>query len=357
MADKEDAILAELVIEKYAEAKGLDVKEVKKKWLPFLQGEKEKDAFTEGLLNACTILGQIKEVGKGLDPQTQGILNKLSTIAVERAITGKTGKTEDEDEKLFKMVRRLKVLDHAFIDDDKLTAEIAEKVKREVSEPLAEALTGLRTTLENIAERVTTEPEVAENSEFAELHQTMENINTTLAHLTDKIDKGGGSQGDIETDIESMIARVNDATQKSRGFLEKQGFKIVAEDAPATLDEAQKIVESHGYTLQDKRVSREEALKMADAAAEAERKKHDDGLELKLEEKKIEAAKEVVGVAIDKVMAPFSYFLEQYLGTVFEGEVPVPGENPGTQETPAPAPAKKRDKPKPRVKAKRAGKR
>lgn len=358
MPETANALLAEMAIEKYAEAKGLDVKEVKKKWLPILQAEKEKDPFTESLIDACSILGQIKEVGKGLDPETQAILGKLSTVAVTRALNPEQGGEKDEDEKFLKMVRRIKFMDHAFTDPDEVTKKIAEKVSQEVAAPLAEALTGLKDTLEKITEKASTEPETyAGNPEFAELSQTMENVNTTLAHLADKIDKGGGSKGDIETDVESMVARVEDATQKSRSFLEKQGFKVVVEDAPATLEEAQKIVESHGFTLQDTRITRKDAEKMAEDAREAERKKHDDDLELRLEEKKIEAAKEITATAIDRVMQPFSYFLEQYLSTAIP-EVPNPDVNAPAQPPPAKPPPtpKSATKPKAQVKAKSARK-
>lgn len=357
MVNTEEALLAELAIEKYAEAKGLDVKTVKQKWLPILQAEKEKkDPFTESLINACSLLGQIKEVGKDLDPATKSMLSELSGVAVTRAIKGETGKSSGGDESFLKMVRRIKLMDHAFTDQDKVTEKIAERVSKEVAAPLAEALTGLKDTLEKITPNVLNDAEeYAGNPEFTELQQTMENVNTTLTQLADKLDKGGVTQGDIDTDVESMIMRVADATEKSKGFLEKQGFKIVVEDAPATLDEARKIVEARGYTLQDKRVTREEAKKMAEEAAEQERSKHDDELELKLEAKKIEAAKEITATAIDNIMKPLTYFLEKYLGTVFEGETPVPGANP-TQQNPPATPPKSRVKAKVKTKS-AAGKR
>ncbi len=351
MPDTADALLAEMAIEKYAEAKGLDVKEVKKKWLPILQAEKTKDPFTESLIDACSILGQIKEVGKGLDPETQMMLGKLSSVAVTRALNPEQGGEKDEDEKLYGVIRRLKILDHAFTDPDEVYEKIAEKVSQEVSTPLAQALEGLRETLAKITPEVKAEPEIVRNPELVDLSQTLENINTTMVHLAERIEKGA-PKGEIETDVESMVARVEDATQKSRSFLEKQGFKIVVEDAPATLEEAQKIVESHGYTLQDQRVSRDEAQKMADAAAEAERKKHDNDLELRLEEKKIEAAKEITATAIDKVMEPFSYFLRQYLGTAMGEEVSIPDVNTPAQPPQAKTPATSKPAAKPKAKVK-----
>jgi len=346
LSNSEDMMLAELAIEKYAEAKGLDVKEVKKKWLPILQAEKEKDPFTESLLNACTILGQIKEVGKGLDPATQEMLGQLSSVAVRHALNPQTGGPPDADEKLINTIKRIKLLDRAFVDDDKLTEAIATKISQEVAAPLAEALRDLKPVLEKVTEKATAEPEAyAENSEFAELSRTMENINTTLVKLAEKIEQGPVSKTEAETDVENMITQINNATQKSKGFLQKQGYTIVAEGTPATLDEAKKIVEAQGFALQDKRVTRDEAERMAKEAAEAERKKHEDELELKLEERKIAAAEKVVGTAIDKVMEPFKYFLERYLNTTV-GELPNPEApptttNPPVAQAPTPPPPKK----------------
>lgn len=338
MTDPEDALLAELAIEKYAEAKGLDVKAVKQKWLPILQAEKEKDPFTESLVNACSILGQIKEVGKGLDPATQQMLAKLSSVAINRALDPEAKEDDDSDEKLVKTIRRIKLLDQAFTDPNEVYEAIAEKVSQEVSAPLAQALKGLQETLEKIGPKVRAEPEVAKNPEFEELRQTMENINTTLVRFAEKIDKGEPPSGAVETDVETMMNQISTATERAKGFLGKQGYTIVAEGTPATLDEAKKIVEAQGYTLQDQRVSRDEAERMAKEATEAEHKKHEDDLELKLEERKIAAAEKVVGTAIDKVMEPFKYFLERYLNTAV-GELPNPEATPTTTNPPvAPAP-------------------
>jgi len=353
-----DALLAEMAIEKYAEAKGLDVKEVKKKWLPILQAEKQKDPFTESLIDACSILGQIKEVGKGLDPETQMMLSKLSSVAVTRALNPEQGGEKDEDEQLVRVIRRIKLMDHAFTDPDKVTEQIAAKVSQEVAAPFAEALQGLNVVLEKLAEKTGSNPEAyAGNTEFAELSRTMENINVRLEELSKQIQNDGVGKAEAETDVETMIEQINNATTRSKGFLEKQGFKIVAGEAPATFDEAKKIVEGRGFQLQDQRVTRAEAEKMAEDAREAERKKHDDDLELRLEEKKIEAAKEITATAIDKVMQPFSYFLEKYLSTAIP-EVP----NPDVNAPPQPPPAKPPPTPKSatkstaKVKAKSAGK-
>jgi len=364
LTSKEDLLLAELAIEKYAEAKGLDVKEVKARWMPILEAEPEKDSFTKGLLSACAVLGQIKDVSKGLDPATQKMLGELSSVAVQRALNPNEREPENGDEALVKTIRRLKMLDHAFTDEDALTEKIAKTVSQEVATPLAQALTGLQETLKEIAPKVQAEPEVAQSPEFEELRQTMENINTTLVKLAEKIDKGTASQPEIATDVEAMVERISVATEKSKDFLSKQGFKVVAEEAPATFDEAKKIVEGRGFTLQDQRVERAEAERMAREAAEAERRKHEDDLELKLEERKIAAAEKVVGTAIDKVMEPFKYFLERYLNTAV-GELPVPEANPAPSPAPTPPPTPKMETPppqpepvlpKPKVMAKRARK-
>lgn len=340
MTSQEDMLLAEMAIEKYAEAKGLDVNEVKKKWLPILQAEKEKDPFTESLINACSVLGQIKEVGKGLDPATQEMLSKLSSLAIQHALNPQQ-QPPDEDEKLVKIIRRLKILDHAFTDEDKLTEEIAEKVSQEVAQPLAQALSGLNETLEKIAEKTEESPEdYAGNTELAELSQAVEKINERLDMLSEKLEKGPITTSEAETDVEAMIQQIRDATEKSKAFLEKQGFKISVSDAPATLEEAKKLVEEHGYRVLDSRISREEAERMAKEAEEKAKREIDEQLQLKLEEKKIEAAKEVTATAIDRIMQPLQYFLEKYLSTAI-GEIPKP-------ETPAPNPARQPAKPQPK---------
>lgn len=323
MSNQADAYLVELTLEKYAAARGLNVEEVKKKWAPALNSTPKKDALTQKLASACSTLASIKEVGKGLDPNTQKVLSELSTLVVTRALDKSEEESPDEDAKLLSLIRRVKVLDHAFEDPDKVSQDIAEKVSKEISGSLAEALTSLQETLETIAPKVRAEPEAARSPEFLELQQTLENVNTTLVKLADKISNDGAPRGEVETDVETMMSQISTATERAKGFLVKQGYTIAAEGTPATLDEAKKIVEAQGFTLQDQRVSRVDAERMAKEAAETEHKKHEDDLELKLEERKIEAAEKVVGTAIDKVMEPFKYFLEKYLDTAV-GEVPIP---------------------------------
>jgi len=316
----EDQLLAEMAIEKYAEAKGLDVKAVKEKWLPILQADKEKDPFTKNLLNACSILGQIKEVGKGLDSVTQDMLSQLSSVAVQHALNPQEGKVPDEDEKLVRLIRRLKVLDNAFTDPDEAADKIAVAVSKEIGEPLAEALKGLNAVLEKLATKAEEAPQVlAVNPELAALSKSMEDINSRLEEMGKKIESGGAGKGEVEDNVESMMAQISNATEKAQAFLVKQGYTIVAEGTPATFEDAKLIVEERGFKLQDQRVTRADAEKMAKDATEAEHKKHADDLELKLEEKKIEAAEKIVGSAIEQVMKPFQYFLQQYLDVAMGG--------------------------------------
>jgi Mn-dependent DtxR family transcriptional regulator len=331
-----------MAIEKYAEAKGLDVKEVKAKWLPILQAEKEKDPFTESLVNACTILGQIKEISKGLDPTTQEMLGRLSSVVVNRALDPQAKESDDDgDEKVIRSVRRLKILDRAFADPDKETEEIARRVSEEVSAPIAEALAALQETLERIAPKIKAEPEAARSPEFAALQQTMENLNTTLVKLEENRKNDGAPSSDGKLSAETMMEQLGDATEKAKNFLGKQGYKFVAEGSPATLDEAKKMVEDSGFTLQDQRVSRDEAKRMAEDATTAERKKYETDLELKLEERKIAAAEKVVGAAIDKVMEPIKYFMEKYLDTAVNPETSPPAAKPPAAPASVPIPPKK----------------
>jgi hypothetical protein len=325
MSSNQDLLLAELAIEKYAEAKGLDVEAVKKKWLPILQATKEKDPFTKSLTEACSVLGQIKEVSKGLDPETREIMSKLSTVAVTRALNPEEKSSGDEDEPLIRTIRRIKALDSAFTNPEEATQAIAERVSTEVAAPLAAAIDKLNATLEtvNASARLAPPESMANNPELASLSKSVEAINSKLESLAAEV-KAGKPAAAIEEDVESMVERINSATEKSKNFLEQRGYKVAPGESPASFDEARKLVEGHGYTLQDQRVTRDEAKKMAEEAAEAERKKHDVDMELRLEEKKIEAAKEVTQAAIDQVMKPFQYFLERYLGATIGTEAPVP---------------------------------
>jgi hypothetical protein len=337
MSSNTDLLLAEMAIEKYAEAKGLDVETVKKKWLPILQATKEKDPFTKSLTEACAVLGQIKEVSKGLDPETREILGKLSTVAVTKALNPEKESEGDVDEPLIRTIQRIKMLDNAFTDQEKVTEAIAAKVSAEVAAPLATAIDKLNETLEtvNTAARTAPPEAMANNPELVALSKAVDGINSKLESLTEEV-KAGKPAGEVEDDVERMVERINAATEKSKSFLENRGFKITPGESPASFDEARKLVESSGYTLQDQRVTRDEAKKMAEQAAEAERKKHDVDMELKLEEKKIEAAKEVTKAAIDQVMKPFAYFIERFLNTnVTPENVPVP---PGAGTPPATTP-------------------
>lgn len=333
MPNQEEMLLAELAIEKYADAKGLDVKTVKAKWLPILQATKDKDPFTESLTNACAVLGQIKDISKGLDPETQTMLGKLATVAVTRTMDGKDKEDDTGDEALINTIKRLKILDHAFEDEGKLVEEVAAKVNEQVAQPLSEALGKLNITLEKVSEKVSGQPEQYQgDSDVAELSRTMENINSKLAELAEKVERGPVSKEEVSDDVDKMVDRLNEATEKSKEFLEKRGFKIVTGETPASLEEAKKLVEASGYTLQDRRITREDAEKLAQERVEGERKKHNDEMELKLEEKKIDAAKEIVGTAIDKVMEPFKYFIDRYLqGALGETQLPPAPVPPGTQ--------------------------
>jgi F0F1-type ATP synthase membrane subunit b/b' len=340
MSSKEDLLLAELAIEKYAEAKNLDVKTVKEKWLPILQASKEKDPFTKSLTEACAVLGQIKEVSKGLDPETREMLGKLSTVAVTRALNKEEESSDDEDKSLIRTIKHIKILDKAFQDQDQVTEEIAARVSEEVAAPLASAIDKLNATLEKVNESARTAPPetVVNNPELATLSKTVDAINTKLESLAQEV-KAGAPAADVEDDVEKMVERIDAATERSKNFLAKQGFKVSPGESPTTLDEAKKIVVSSGYELRDQRVTREDAENQAKEAVEAERKKHETDLELKLEEKKIEAAKEVVKAAVDEVMKPFTYFIEKWLNTSVPGEasVPVPPGSPPAQAASTPA--------------------
>jgi hypothetical protein len=124
---------AEIVIEKYAESKGIDKEEAKKKLLPIIQKEKKSfDIESQRLLATCNVLGKIREIGKDADQSTKSILGNLALGVVSKAMANKDGDPVEEGiSEAAKHVAKLKFIDGAFGGDamkqlDEFRKELAE---------------------------------------------------------------------------------------------------------------------------------------------------------------------------------------------------------------------------------------
>jgi len=342
--------LAELIIERYARAKGLDVDEAKKKLKPVLKSEEKPDKLTEGLLKACDTLGRIKEVGEGAGEETRDMLSKLATAVVSRALSGGS-ETDAVDEGIgeaSKYIAKLKMIDKAFEGNETKSGElkelkehidkiIGEEAKRkELKEYIDEKIGALQASIEGLkglaGEGEGEEelpPEVLEKVEG--LSEALESIKGDLEELKktkEKLNAGEITKAEARESLDEAIERIGKAEEQAKEFLAKRGYKVATEGVPVTLEEARKMVQEYGFEVKDTRISKEEVERMLAEQQKKWQQEHDLTLETRLEEKKIEAAENVVSKAIEQVMQPFQYFLKKW----FEGSL----EERVASETPPP---------------------
>jgi len=342
--------LAELIIERYARAKGLDVDEAKKKLKPVLKSEEKPDKLTEGLLKACDTLGRIKEVGEGAGEETRDMLSKLATAVVSRALSGGS-ETDAVDEGIgeaSKYIAKLKMIDKAFEGNETKSGELkelkeyidkilGEEAKRkELKEYIDEKIGALQASIEGLKGLASEgegeeelPPEVLEKVEG--LSEALESIKGDLEELKktkERLNAGEITKAEARESLDEALERIGKAEEQAKEFLAKRGYKVASEEIPVTLEEAKKLVQEYGFEVKDTRISKEEVERMLAEQQKKWQEEHDLALETRLEEKKIEAAENVVSKAIEQVMQPFQYFLKKW----FEGSI----EERAASETPAP---------------------
>jgi len=343
--------LAELIIEKYARAKGLDVDEAKKKLKPVLKSEEKPDKLTEGLLKACDTLGRIKEVGEGAGEETRDMLSKLATAVVSRALSGGGSEGDAVDEGIgeaSKYIAKIKMIDKAFEGEEAKRGElkelkeyidkiIGEEAKRkELKEYIDEKIGALQASIEGLKGLASEgegeeelPPEMLEKAEG--LSEALESIKEDLEELKrtkEKLNAGQITKAEARESLDEAIERISKAEEQAKEFLAKRGYKVASEGIPVTLEEARKLVQEYGFEVKDTRISKEEVERMLAEQQKKWQEEHDLALETRLEEKKIEAAENVVSKAIEQVMQPFQYFLKKW----FEGSL----EERVASETPPP---------------------
>jgi len=343
--------LAELIIERYARAKGLDLEDAKKKLKPVLKSEEKPDKLTEGLLRACDTLGRIKEVGEGAGDETRDMLSKLATAVVSRALSGGGSEGDAVDEGIgeaSKYIAKIKMIDKAFGEEEAKKGELKElreyidkalgedAKRKELKEYIDGKIGALQASIEGLKELAgkgegeeELPPEVLEKIEG--LSGALESIKGDLEELKktkEKLNAGEISKAEARESLDEAIERIGKAEEQAKGFLAKRGYRVASEGIPVTLEEAKKLVQEYGFEVKDTRISKEEVERMFAQERKKWQEEHDMALETRLEEKKIEAAENVVSKAIEQVMQPFQYFLKKW----FEGSI----EERVVSETPAP---------------------
>jgi len=289
---EEDA-LAEIVVEKYAQAKGLDVEEAKKKYLPILKAkDKSKfDKVSESLMKACSVLGAIKEAGEGAGEPTRDMLSALATSLVSTAITGGAeGDPVDEGVKdSVRYIAKLKAIEQAFGSSD------VEALKKEIAD-LKDMITNQK--------------------KAEELQEVIAQMQMLIQPLQERLEKlEAGNKGGEKPDPDELFKEIGEITEKAKTWLQKAGYQV---EMPKAL-------------------TKEAVQEMLKAERKKWEEEHNLEKETKLEETKINAAVKVIEKAIDRVMTPFEPIIREAVENAIMRRVQT--QQPQTPQTPgAPQP-------------------
>jgi DNA repair exonuclease SbcCD ATPase subunit len=220
--------IAELVVERYAESKGIDKEEAKKKLMPVLAAktESEFDRRVARLSTVIEMLDRLHEISKNSPEESQKQLSSMATALVGTALTDNSDPIEEAMRDVMKYVAKIKVIDKAFSDSEE-----------KVSSKLLEEIQALKTKLENLEK----EKEDKEKQMFLEklesLSKKIEEIETALKTpvVVENTEKK-------EKTIDTLIEEYSRITEEARKWLERTGHKVEL-DRGLTREEVEKLLE------------------------------------------------------------------------------------------------------------------
>jgi hypothetical protein len=325
---------AEIVIEKYAEGKGIDKEEAKKKLLPVLQEKKKSfDAESQRLLVACDVLGKVREIGKDADQATKDILGKLTLGVVSKAIADKGEDSDPVEEGISeaaKHVAKLKFIDGAFGGDamkqlEEFRKELAElkntvineKKSKELEELTAkfeEAVKPFEERLALIEQKITGEPQKPQGTEdlLEQVNAITDQSKKWLMHAGYRVEPDKGMS---KEEVQKMIE------EAQKGALEK-----------LPPDELKKRLESAGYKILGGPITWEQAEAMYKEA-------YTKGQESALDDKRIDATSNLIQQSLREVIGLFKPAVQAWLQGELEkgGKLPSSGPSPSEQSSPSEA--------------------
>lgn len=300
---KVDRNVAELIIEKYAEEKGISKEEARKKYLPILIGEETEGKYSDvakKLLSVAEILSSVKDVAKDADPATKSILTGLGSSLVTNTLSKGDEETVEAMKPVIRMVAQLKAIEAAFSGGSKDV------------DALKDELGKLRDELEKYRKKEDEErvKKMLDES-LRERDEAINELKDTINVLMGKLEKI--TNPPKPEDEEALLKKVESVKSKSMNLLKDMGYEV----KPTTLtreeveeliknqvtnlppDQLKEILEKHGYKVVGGPIPYDEALKMVE---EARNKAYDEALE----DKRVEAVKDIIKDSVSQLIQLFA---------------------------------------------------
>jgi uncharacterized protein YqgV (UPF0045/DUF77 family) len=276
--------LAELVVEKYAEARGEDPAKARERLLPVLTARRPSrlDRAAEALASLADLLGKVREAGKDMPDQVKTPLTTLAAAAVGAALGAEDEDPVEEGVKgAAKYIAQVKAIDRAFGPDEeartlraeiaelrKMVAELQEARRKEEAQKLVEEIQGLIKPLEERlaaleearkgGEQPPPQPPSAEDI-IAQVNKVKGEAEKLLTGMGYRVEPGGVTKEEVQRMIEAAreeaLSKLPPEELKKR--LEAMGYRV--EGGPITWDQVQRMVEearkrAYEEALEDKRI-------------------------------------------------------------------------------------------------------
>jgi uncharacterized ParB-like nuclease family protein len=335
---EQDNRIAESIIDKYAEMKGLDKNELRKKVLPVIKDNKVESYVSQSskVLAIAEVIDKLNMVSQNADPTTRLIMNQLGTGLVANTFTqpqAQPVREEDTIERTINQLAKLRAIDAAMekgIDGGQYKEVMVElaKLRAEITD-------------------------TKKSKEMDEVMKQMKELIDPIQKEFEKIKGQVGSSNPIASnDIVTLVTQKKEEAQKIGDVL---GYKMVENKgmgpdevkiaiAKALEEDKQKNIESFPketmiQKLRDMGYNVEGGpMNYADVKKQME-EMYIRGKEEAFEDKSVEATKELVNNAISQIMRVFQPVIETWIQNAVVSPMTggaVPSNQPSSQAVATP---------------------
>jgi hypothetical protein len=307
----------EIIVEKYAEVKGLDKEEARKRLLPILTEKlREREEFMERVAGLSKAIRLLEDAGKAnASEQVQRITGSIMASMIGSALAEerKRDPIEEGVEEAINEIIKLKIIKRMIDGGEKYQMKILmerldkieTRIRRMEAEGEDERLRALAERLDGLARRIEALKPIPRGPKNVERvgpkaisnpFEKLVKLNEQAKELFEKsccsvkADKGL-SREEVERMIEEMRRELLKelSPEKVKTMLESMGYKVI--EPPRSWDEVKKLIE------EGKERPYEEAL----------------------DSKQIEAAKNLIERAMDSMASIFGPPISQYIKRVVAG--------------------------------------